>query len=148
MTKLNFLGASTLILYTTVYTPLKRLSVANTWVGSVVGALPPLMGWTACTGTLDPGALILAGILYSWQFPHFNALSWNLRADYSRGMLCINLFVYANQPHVADEHYRVLGHTSISFFNEPIFYNISLSDYSLSPRVIMPSGILDAKTDK
>ena len=78
------LGASTLILYTTVYTPLKRLSIANTWVGSVVGALPPLMGWTACTGTLDPGALILGGILYSWQFPHFNALSWNLRADYSR----------------------------------------------------------------
>ena len=78
-------GASTLFLYTTVYTPLKRLSIANTWVGSVVGALPPLMGWTACTGTLDPGALILGGILYSWQFPHFNALSWNLRADYSRG---------------------------------------------------------------
>ncbi|CAB4042970.1 Protoheme IX farnesyltransferase, mitochondrial [Paramuricea clavata] len=78
------LWASTLILYTTVYTPLKRLSIANTWVGSVVGALPPLMGWTACTGTLDPGAFILGGILYSWQFPHFNALSWNLRADYSR----------------------------------------------------------------
>ena len=75
-----------LILYTTVYTPLKRLSIANTWVGSVVGALPPLMGWTACTGNLDPGALILGGILYSWQFPHFNALSWNLRADYSGGM--------------------------------------------------------------
>ena len=87
ISELHFLGASTLILYTTVYTPLKRLSIANTWVGSVVGALPPLMGWTACTGTLDPGALILGGILYSWQFPHFNALSWNLRADYSRGRL-------------------------------------------------------------
>ena len=82
-----FPGASTLILYTTVYAPLKRLSIAyNTWVGSVVGALPPLMGWTACTGTLDPGALILGGNLYSWQFPHFNTLSWKLRADYSRGM--------------------------------------------------------------
>ena len=79
-------GASTLILYTTVYTPLKRFSIANTWVGSVVGALPPLMGWTACTGNLDPGALIFGGILYSWQFPHFNALSWNLRVDYSRGI--------------------------------------------------------------
>ena len=43
------------------------------------------MGWAACTGGLDAGGLILAGILYSWQFPHFNALSWNLRADYSRG---------------------------------------------------------------
>ena len=64
---------------------MKRLSILNTWVGSVVGALPPLMGWAACTGGLDMGALVLAGILYSWQFPHFNALSWNLRADYSRG---------------------------------------------------------------
>lgn len=64
---------------------MKRLSILNTWVGSVVGALPPLMGWAACAGGLDAGGLVLAGILYSWQFPHFNALSWNLRADYSRG---------------------------------------------------------------
>ena len=64
---------------------MKRLSIVNTWVGSVVGALPPLMGWAACTGGIDAGGLVLAGILYSWQFPHFNALSWNLRADYSRG---------------------------------------------------------------
>ena len=78
-------GAGTLFLYTSVYTPMKRLSILNTWVGSVVGALPPLMGWAACTGGLDMGSLVLAGILYSWQFPHFNALSWNLRADYSRG---------------------------------------------------------------
>ncbi|KAL9956379.1 hypothetical protein ACROYT_G037846 [Oculina patagonica] len=78
------LGAATLLLYTSVYTPMKRLSILNTWVGSVVGALPPLMGWAACTGGLDAGGLVLAGILYSWQFPHFNALSWNLRADYSR----------------------------------------------------------------
>ncbi|XP_067043319.1 protoheme IX farnesyltransferase, mitochondrial-like [Acropora muricata] len=86
------LGASTLFLYTSVYTPLKRISILNTWVGSVVGALPPLMGWAACTGGLDAGGLILAAILYSWQFPHFNALSWNLRADYSRAgyrMMCV-----------------------------------------------------------
>jgi len=49
-----------------------------------VGALPPVMGWTACTGDLGTGALVLAGLLYAWQFPHFNALSWNLRPDYSR----------------------------------------------------------------
>lgn len=78
------LGGLNILLYTCAYTPLKRLSIVNTWAGSLVGALPPLMGWAACTGTLDPGAFVLAGILYSWQFPHFNALSWNLRADYSR----------------------------------------------------------------
>ncbi len=79
------LGVSNLILYTCVYTPLKRVSMLNTWVGSVVGAIPPLIGWAgAAGGILDPGALVLAGLLYSWQFPHFNSLSWNLRPDYSR----------------------------------------------------------------
>lgn len=73
-----------LVLYTSVYTPMKRYHIANTWVGSVVGAVPPLIGWTAATGSLDAGAFVLAGILYSWQFPHFNSLSWNLRPDYSR----------------------------------------------------------------
>lgn len=42
------------------------------------------MGWAGCAGVLDPGAVVLSVILYSWQFPHFNALSWNLRPDYSR----------------------------------------------------------------
>ncbi|KAK3924310.1 Protoheme IX farnesyltransferase, mitochondrial [Frankliniella fusca] len=78
------LGASNLVLYTMIYTPMKRVSILNTWVGSVVGAMPPLMGWAACTGHLEPAAWIMAGLLYAWQFPHFNALSWNLRPDYSR----------------------------------------------------------------
>ena len=78
------LGVANIALYAGVYTPLKRITVYNTWVGAVVGAVPPLMGWTACTGTLDPGAFVLGGILFAWQFPHFNALSWRLRGDYSR----------------------------------------------------------------
>ncbi|GBM86552.1 Protoheme IX farnesyltransferase, mitochondrial [Araneus ventricosus] len=78
------LGAVNLILYTSIYTPMKRYSIANTWLGSVVGAIPPLMGWAACTGSLSAGAVLMGAILYSWQFPHFNALSWALRPDYSR----------------------------------------------------------------
>lgn len=78
------LGAGNLFLYTSIYTPMKRMSILNTWVGSVVGAIPPLMGWAGCAGSLDAGAWILAGVLYAWQFPHFNALSWNLRPDYLR----------------------------------------------------------------
>ena len=78
------LGVGNIALYAGVYTPLKRISLYNTWVGAVVGAIPPVMGWTACTGTLDPGAFVLGGILFAWQFPHFNALSWRLRGDYSR----------------------------------------------------------------
>lgn len=95
------LGLANLLLYTSIYTPMKRISIVNTWVGSIgificyqrlliysylclVGAIPPLMGWAACAGSLGPGAWLMAALLYSWQFPHFNALSWNLRPDYSR----------------------------------------------------------------
>ncbi|XP_061394624.1 protoheme IX farnesyltransferase, mitochondrial [Musca vetustissima] len=78
------LGLSNFILYTSIYTPMKRISILNTWVGSAVGAIPPLIGWAGCCGSIDAGAWILAGLLYAWQFPHFNALSWNLRPDYSR----------------------------------------------------------------
>ncbi|KAJ1910455.1 Protoheme IX farnesyltransferase, mitochondrial [Tieghemiomyces parasiticus] len=78
------LGAANLILYSFVYTGLKRISIVNTWVGAIVGALPPMMGWTACLNSLDPGAWLLGAVLYAWQFPHFNALSWPLRKDYSR----------------------------------------------------------------
>ncbi|KAJ8037378.1 Protoheme IX farnesyltransferase, mitochondrial [Holothuria leucospilota] len=83
------IAASTWLLYVCAYTPLKRVSIVNTWVGAVVGALPPMIGWAACTGGLDYGALLMAGFLYCWQFPHFNALSWNLRSDYSRGGYCM-----------------------------------------------------------
>ncbi|XP_071441245.1 protoheme IX farnesyltransferase, mitochondrial [Hetaerina americana] len=79
------LGILNLFLYTSAYTPLKRITIANTWVGSIVGAIPPLMGWAACSGgSLGSGAWLMAAVLYAWQFPHFNALSWNLRQEYSR----------------------------------------------------------------
>lgn len=79
------LGAANIILYAGVYTPLKQLSVINTWVGAVVGAVPPLMGWAAATGGLDLGAGILGAVLYFWQMPHFMALAWMCRADYTAG---------------------------------------------------------------
>jgi protoheme IX farnesyltransferase len=67
------------------YYRFQRVHVANTWVGSVVGAIPPLIGWAAASGgDLPPAAFVLAALLFAWQFPHFNSLSWNLRPDYSR----------------------------------------------------------------
>lgn len=79
------LAFANIILYTSVYTPLKRITPLNTWVGAFVGALPPIIGWVAAGGNaLDPGSLILAAILYIWQIPHFLALSWRLKDDYAR----------------------------------------------------------------
>lgn len=53
------LGLFNIFLYTCCYTPMKRISIANTWVGAVVGAIPPVMGWTAATGSLDAGECLL-----------------------------------------------------------------------------------------
>jgi protoheme IX farnesyltransferase len=86
------LGLANIVLYAFVYTPLKRVSISCTWAGAVVGAIPPLMGYAACAGVLTPAAATMAAILYAWQFPHFNALSWNLRPDYSRAgyrVMCV-----------------------------------------------------------
>ena len=53
-------------------------------VGAVPGALPMLIGWTAVTGSIDPGGLALFAIGYLWQLPHVLGLAWMLRADYAR----------------------------------------------------------------
>lgn len=79
------LGAANIGLYAFVYTPLKAVSIYNTWVGAVVGAIPPLMGWAAARGSLDAGSLALASACYFWQLPHFLSLSWYASADYARG---------------------------------------------------------------
>jgi len=80
------LGAATIGLYTMVYTPLKVVSPINTWVGAVVGAIPPVMGWTAGGGPLlAPEVLAMSGALFLWQIPHFMALAWMYRADYAQG---------------------------------------------------------------
>lgn len=78
------LGFLTIALYIGAYTPLKRLTSLNTLVGAVPGAIPPVMGWTAATGSIDAGAWALFGILYLWQLPHFLAIAWMYREDYAR----------------------------------------------------------------
>lgn len=77
-----FLGASNIVLYAGLYTTLKRKSISNTWVGAIVGAIPPLMGWAASSSLTDPGAWCFAALLYAWQFPHFNSLSHSIRDEY------------------------------------------------------------------
>lgn len=79
-----FLVLLTSFLYVLVYTPLKRLSWINTSVGAIPGALPPLNGWAAAVGTVEPGAWILFVILFAWQHPHFYAIAWMYREDYAR----------------------------------------------------------------
>lgn len=79
-----FLGFANMGLYGWIYTSLKRKSILNTWIGAVVGAIPPLMGWAASSSLLHPGSWCLAALLYAWQFPHFNALSHNIAEQYKQ----------------------------------------------------------------
>jgi heme o synthase len=78
-------AAATLVSYTLVYTPLKRVSSLATIVGAVPGALPPVIGWAAATGVLSIEALVLFAIVFFWQMPHVLAVSWLYREDYERG---------------------------------------------------------------
>lgn len=81
------LGAANIGLYAGLYTYLKPRSPINTWVGAVVGAIPPVMGYTAATSgvCLDLIPISLASLLYFWQLPHFMALSYMYKLDYKRG---------------------------------------------------------------
>ena len=79
------LAAVNILLYALLYTPLKPRTTFNTLVGAVCGAIPPMIGWAAVTGALEPGAWLLGGILFVWQIPHFLALAWMYREDYARG---------------------------------------------------------------
>jgi heme o synthase len=92
------LTALTLATYLFIYTPLKKQSAANTLVGAVSGALPPLIGWAGAAGAalpgdayfrwsllVEPGAVYLFALLFLWQLPHFLAINWMYRDEYRRG---------------------------------------------------------------
>ena len=78
------LALATLVVYLIVYTPMKRWSPLATLVGAVPGALPPLIGWTASHGGISPGGASLFAIVFLWQIPHFMAIAWLYRDDYSK----------------------------------------------------------------
>ena len=87
--KINFLTALisflTIFIYIAIYTPLKRYYSFNTIIGAIPGALPPLGGWVAATNQVNIEGLLLFGILFCWQIPHFYSLAIIYKEDYNRG---------------------------------------------------------------
>lgn len=79
------LSLISILIYVFIYTPMKKKSPYSTFAGAVSGAIPPLMGWTAATGEIGFGGLVLFAILFIWQIPHFLSLAWLYRDDYARG---------------------------------------------------------------
>ena len=80
----GFLSLLTAFLYIVVYTPLKKITWLNTSIGSIPGALPIIGGWTAASDSISPMALVLFGIMYLWQHPHFYAIAWLCKNDYAK----------------------------------------------------------------
>ena len=121
------LGVATCLSYLLAYTPLKKRTVWATFVGAFPGAIPPMIGWVAATGSLDRGAWLLFGILFLWQFPHFHAISWMYREDYARaGILML--------PVVDREGTRT--------FRQIILYAAALVGMSLLPAVLGLAGVV------
>jgi protoheme IX farnesyltransferase len=77
-------AAATMVSYVLAYTPLKRRTSLSTLVGAIPGALPPVIGWAAATGEITLPAVVLFGIVFFWQMPHFLAIAWLHRDDYAR----------------------------------------------------------------
>jgi len=121
------LGVLTCLSYLLAYTPLKKRTVWATFVGAFPGAIPPMIGWVAATGSLDRGAWLLFGILFLWQFPHFYAISWMYREDYARaGILML----------------PVVDRDGTRTFRQIIFYAAALVGVSLLPAVLGLAGIV------
>jgi protoheme IX farnesyltransferase len=122
-------GASAVLLYVLVYTPLKPISNFCTIIGAIPGALPPVIGWTAATGQLSFEAMILFAIMFLWQMPHFLAIAWLCREDYSR----------AGMPMLS-----VIDRDGKATARQIIIYTIALIPVSLLPTLIDMAGNLYA----
>ena len=163
------LGLANIALYAGAYTWMKRRTIWNTWVGAVVGAIPPLMGWTACGGKLLPSVtytpesflpsflsdptvfsmgsslienplapLALFTLLFSWQFPHFNALSHLHRGSYAQaGYKMLSVLSPAKNALVSLRHAIILIPTCSILF--PLS---GLTTWTFAATSLIPGSVL------
>jgi protoheme IX farnesyltransferase len=120
-----FLSLLTAFLYILVYTPMKKISWLNTTIGAIPGAIPPMGGWAAASGQIDPGAWILFLIMFIWQHPHFYAIAWIFKDDYRQAG-------FKMLPVVEPE--------GRSTFFQAVAYSLILIPISLVPTMIGMSG--------
>jgi len=119
------LALLTLVSYNAIYTPMKRRSQLATLVGAVPGALPPMIGWVAARGALTVEAWALFAIVFVWQIPHFMAIAWLYRADFSR----------AGFPLLP-----VIEPTGKSAARQAVLFSLMLVPLSLAPYYLKMSG--------
>src|SRR5688572_16796037 len=120
-----FLALLTLVTYNALPISMKRRSQLATLVGAVPGALPPMIGWVAARGALTVEAWALFAIVFVWQIPHFMAIAWLYRADFSR----------AGFPLLP-----VVEPTGKSTARQAVLFSIVLVPISLAPYFLQMSG--------
>jgi len=119
------LGLTVISGYLFGYTPLKTRTSLSTFVGAFPGAVPPLIGWASARGTVGVEAWVLFAILFLWQFPHFLAIAWMYREDYTRaGILMLP---------VVEPDGRVTG-------QQIVLYTVMLLPVSLLPTLLGTAG--------
>lgn len=121
----GLLGLFTLASYLFLYTPLKQRTPLSTTVGAFPGAMPPVIGFAAATGTVTAEAVVLFAILFLWQFPHFYSIAWMYREDYARAGICM-------LPVVKPDGRRTAA--------EIVLYGLALIPVSLVPTMLGMSG--------
>jgi len=119
----------TAISYVGIYTPLKRVTTINTFIGAFPGALPPLIGWTAARGEIEWPAVALFSILFVWQFPHFMAIGWLYRDDYASAGIRLT-------PTLADTQYAAR-----STVIQALFYAVLMIPAALWPSLLHVTGL-------
>lgn len=119
------LAFATAATYLGLYTPLKRRSPISTLVGAFPGAMPPLLGWTAIRGQLEPEAIFLFLIVFFWQFPHFQAIAWMYREDYEAAGI---------------KTLPVVDRAGRSVIRQMLVYSCTLIPVSLMPVLFRMSG--------
>jgi protoheme IX farnesyltransferase len=119
------LTLATSVMYLAGYTPLKKVHPICTFVGAFPGAMPGVLGWTAARNRLDWEGLVLFGIVFLWQFPHFYSIAWLYRDDYERGGIRMLPVVEADGRSTA---------------REIVLYSLALIPASLAPSFLGMSG--------
>lgn len=118
-------GMFTLTSYLFLYTPLKQRTWWSTTIGAIPGAMPPVIGFAAASGTLTREALVLGAILFLWQFPHFYSIAWMYKDDYARAGIRMLPVV---EPDCRSTSRQIL------------LYGLALIPVSLAPSILGMSG--------
>lgn len=122
----GFISFLTIFTYLCIYTPSKRITSLNTIIGSFPGALPPVGGWAAATGRVDVQAIMVFGILFCWQIPHFLSLAIIYKEDYKKGGFKMLPSVTNNQNEIT---FQIIFFTMALIYTSVGIYILNLTSY-------------------